>query len=429
MNNLKRPIIDPKKFILPPYITCPKCKKSNSFGVLMIGGQRYTRRCRECWFTESYKLPELNKKIIYLDQFAISDMMKAVNDKIGKKDKVDQFYFTLFEKLEYLSSAQLIVCPDSSFHRSESLLSDYSALKQMYEHFSGGGTFYDPATLHRFQIIEKYRAFLGNKKFIFDKEATGISSDYIHGWRPELMVSVDFKTTKKELKEMRESKLKIHQAIADVFNRWKTEKDKTIKDWFKEEGLAFGIVTINQFKDLLIKQSMYAIGQPTTIDEIVKLAISESNTLITSMINYIKSGTQEEKIKKVVSFLVSDEMLEIPFNKISALLWASIAHASAHGGQKTPPNQGTVNDIEMISTLLPYCDAILVDNAMFALLNNGEVKKEIFKYGTKIFSKNNKQEFFDYLDEVKKNANDDHFKKVTEIYGDNWGQPCWKMYH
>ena len=85
MNNLKRPIIDPKKFILPPYITCPKCKISNSFGVLMIGGQRYTRRCRECWFTESHKLPELNKKIIYLDQFAISDMMKAVNDKIGKR--------------------------------------------------------------------------------------------------------------------------------------------------------------------------------------------------------------------------------------------------------------------------------------------------------------------------------------------------------
>lgn len=144
--------IDPRIFISPPFIKCPKCKKSDSFGVLMITGQHYTRRCRECWFTESYGLPELRKKIIYLDQFVISHMMKAINHRLGKTEKIDPFWLKLFERLDRLVKLQLIICPDSTFHRNESLLSHYQALKRMYEHLSGGVTFYDSLTIRRLQI-------------------------------------------------------------------------------------------------------------------------------------------------------------------------------------------------------------------------------------------------------------------------------------
>lgn len=34
------------------------------------------RRCRDCWHKQDYHLPELRKKIIYLDQFVISNLMK-----------------------------------------------------------------------------------------------------------------------------------------------------------------------------------------------------------------------------------------------------------------------------------------------------------------------------------------------------------------
>jgi uncharacterized Zn finger protein len=87
--------IDPKDFISPPYITCPNCEKEDVFGVLMISGNRYTRRCRECWFDESYSLPQLSKTIIYLDQFAISEMMKALNAELGKSRKVDKFWSSI----------------------------------------------------------------------------------------------------------------------------------------------------------------------------------------------------------------------------------------------------------------------------------------------------------------------------------------------
>jgi hypothetical protein len=39
----------------------------------------YTRRCRACWFKAHVGLPPLSRKVVYIDQFAISDMMKTLN--------------------------------------------------------------------------------------------------------------------------------------------------------------------------------------------------------------------------------------------------------------------------------------------------------------------------------------------------------------
>src|SRR5258708_3053049 len=115
---------DPRIFISPPYFPCPKCNKE-SFGVLSIGRNVYTRRCKECWFSNHFHLPELHKKIIYLDQFVISEMMKAIHEKLGKTGRVDPFWLRLFEKLGRLSHLQLIICPDSHYHQQESLLYEY----------------------------------------------------------------------------------------------------------------------------------------------------------------------------------------------------------------------------------------------------------------------------------------------------------------
>ena len=76
--------IDPRIFISNPYVTCPKCRKEG-FGVLMIDGRHYTRRCRECWHTENIDLPPIRKKIIYIDQFAISGMMKVIRPQHESK--------------------------------------------------------------------------------------------------------------------------------------------------------------------------------------------------------------------------------------------------------------------------------------------------------------------------------------------------------
>lgn len=70
--------IDSRTFIRPPFTECPKCH-AQELGVLMVCEQHYVRRCRSCLTPVSIPLPTLRKRIVYLDQFAISNMMKRLN--------------------------------------------------------------------------------------------------------------------------------------------------------------------------------------------------------------------------------------------------------------------------------------------------------------------------------------------------------------
>jgi transcription elongation factor Elf1 len=69
---------DPRLLISGPFKTCPHCG-AEEFGILGVGHEMYTRRCRACWFKAHGALPPLSRKVVYIDQFAISDMMKTLN--------------------------------------------------------------------------------------------------------------------------------------------------------------------------------------------------------------------------------------------------------------------------------------------------------------------------------------------------------------
>lgn len=137
--------IGPASFVTGPYVPCPKCAKI-SFGVLYVNPSSYSRRCKSCLYPigthdrQDFQLPALQKKIIYLDQFAISDMMKSINprSKAYREKRVPSEFRELFERLDVLYKLQLIICPESSFHHYESCVSqNFVELKRMYEHLSG----------------------------------------------------------------------------------------------------------------------------------------------------------------------------------------------------------------------------------------------------------------------------------------------------
>ena len=108
-----------KEFVSPPFWTCPDCGHQGTFGVLMVCDRHYVRRCINCWFDQRLPLPEIRKRIIYLDQFVISNMMKEL-DPAHKH--AQGFYQSLFERLDRLSKLQLIVCPDSPIQDHESVV-------------------------------------------------------------------------------------------------------------------------------------------------------------------------------------------------------------------------------------------------------------------------------------------------------------------
>ncbi|MBO8129148.1 MAG: hypothetical protein H0Z39_08115 [Peptococcaceae bacterium] len=421
-------IIDPKNFIRPPYRTCPKCDQK-SFGVLSIYDQHYVRRCKKCWHSSSYLLPPLNKKVIYIDQMALSNMMKSLNPntKAYQKGTIDPIWRTLFEKLDTLCKLQLIICPDSDFHTSESLLSPfYPTLKRMYELLSHGVSFYHHEDIKRFQICEHAKNWLGNEE---DKPPNLDINSVVHGninaWQEPYIISVNWERDQDSLDKLRETREKVHTGFLDVFRQWQ-KINKSFEDTFEDECMAFGRTVLQVYCNWLGKLVKVMTGQAAVTNEIA-FPPSPVNLIHSITDVFRRAGINEDEImSKIVAYLRSPSLKNVPFLRISAMLYAALARKAA-AGQKRLPSRGMITDIELISVLLPYCDAMFIDNECYGLLREVPLCNEI-NYGTRLFSLNTIDKFFSYLDEIKSSASDEHLTKIAEVYGKNWGQPYITLY-
>src|SRR5262249_44339934 len=107
----------------------------------------------------------------------------------------------------------------------------------------------------------------------------------------------------------------------------------------------------------------------------------------------------------------------VPRLRIQALLWAGMAHLAAKGGGLTPPGRGAMTDVNVISTVLPYCDALLIDNQMRSLLEFGPVRDRL-GFDTRVFSPKTFDDLIDYLDLTESEAPEGVAELATKVYGD-----------
>lgn len=398
--------IDPKMFINPPFKTCPKCKKKE-FGVLMISNYQYTRRCRECRYDQTYKLPRLKKKIIYIDQFAISDMMKSINPKTGKLNKVDPFFKELYIKLDRLCKLQLIVCPESTIHFYESIVSGhYQALKRILKQLSNSISFYDPDTIKRFEVENNFLEWFGKKK-AKPVDIHSITQDDINAWQDRFIIDVDLRGQDLNLPDaLRKERDMISTELNNLFQEWQINKTKSFNDWFNNELESFGKAILQRYY-----RSIF------TFD------ISDNTVLMARIHEKLREKYDDEKtvLQKTNEYFFSGKIKEISYAIISAALYAALAQQASSGRTK-PLTQGMINDITVIATYAPYCDALFIDKECQHILNQGQVKAK-YDLSNKVFSRNNKEALMKYLDTIEKSATKKHIDLVKEVYGDNWVTP------
>jgi len=240
---------DPRVFIRPPHITCPNCHAEEQFGVLMIGWG-YTRRCRECWFTERYDLPEIRKAVIYLDQMAISEMMKALNPASPAYERVDPFWREAFEKLDVLKRLQVIVCPDSDTHRAESAVApDPGALRRMYELLAFGVTFRDGPSIRNSQVAEYLPHWLrGEADHEVELDVEDVTHGDVHKWEEHFFISVGGLDPEGWVDSLREQRERTAEGIAAVHERWR-ETELTFDELYRSELEAFGRTVLQVYVD------------------------------------------------------------------------------------------------------------------------------------------------------------------------------------
>lgn len=426
---MKEFMFDPKKFISPPYWDCPKCKAKASFGVLSIGGNHYYRRCKECWHGERYSLPKLNKKVIYIDQFAISNMEKAINPKVGKKQKqrIDSFWLDLFSLLDTLCKMQLIVCPDSITHQKESMLAKeyYKALKRMYEQLSHGTSFKSFATIERFQLCEAAKNWIQGNPY---KETEISIESFIHGniniWQDRFIVSVDISNFDNDIKTLSQNREDTQKSLNRLLDQWRQLNDFDFDKQWEEELSAYGRAIAQQYVEYY-KNSLEVAFRVSKDFE--KLMDTDILVLVNSLTKTFETAgfSEEDSLKKVVEFLRSPYLKNVPFIKISTLMYVALARKIVNGQKKAKAS--FFNDVRTISCLKPYCDAMFIDNECATLLDEEPLRTRI-SGGARIFSLNSKKEFLEYLEDIKLTIPKEHIEKVKEVYGERWYRPFTSMY-
>lgn len=419
--------INPRMFISKPYKKCPSCGRCE-FGVSGIYDYMYTRKCCICGYTKSFDLPELKKKIIYLDQFVISNMMKSINKAAGKIDRVDKFYFELFKKLDRLNKLQLIICPDSPIHEEESLLaSDFKSHKRMYEQLSRGLSFYHPDTIRRFQVYENFLGWFGKEMKELNINDVLLGSANIDGWESRMFISVDRNIPQDYIDSIRKSKLVTLESIKKVTKVWKNQ-GRSFDYFYKEELDAFGPSIARCYFNNLIDyyKSLFSNELQNTL--LLDSLFSETSVLMSCIQRELNGCglNDEEVIKKSIEYLYSNNIKRVTSVVISSAIYASLAEQFSNF-RLNEPTQGFLYDVGAISSYATYCDALFIDNECRSLLST---KGAISNYDLtgKLFSLSNKEDFMSYLDEIENSMSKSHYRKVKEVYGDSWPEPFIDMY-
>jgi hypothetical protein len=77
--------------------------------------------------------------------------------------------------------------------------------------------------------------------------------------------------------------------------------------------------------------------------------------------------------------------------------------------------RGIFEDVNHISTYSPYCDAFLMDRAMASLVSDPRLSIEQ-RYGVRIFSLANWDQFLDWLDRLKTGMSEEHVAGLKAAY-------------
>lgn len=411
--------IDPRDFIGGPFKACPQCGRQE-FGVLVptVGPDSYTRRCRTCWHTVDALLPEVEKKVIYIDQCALSNIMKLHSPETQGHGRVaaDPLWRELYETLDVVCHLQLVACPDSLEHEHESLTSPFNeSLKHTYEHFSCGLTFQSSEQIKLNQIAEAARCFVRKGELGFDFNPERVVHGRLNGWQGRIFASTTgfLPGTIERLRKSRENG---HAELQQLFKKWQAEK-KGFREIFEQERNAYVPVLLRQClrdQQRISEATVMAMrGEMPPLDAVLPSPATRTLHLLGHIFEVGAAPTQPAVT--IREFLESGLTNELPFNVIESSMFASLSQRAANG-QKKMPDQGTLNDISIVSTLLPYCDAMFVDDGCRALLH--DIPRDYrLAYPCSVFSKNNSWDFLAYLRSLRDSVTAERLEIIKDVYG------------
>ena len=411
-----------KEFVHAPFWSCPDCGTEGTLSVLMICDRHYVRRCIHCWFDESLPLPAVKQRIIYLDQFVISNMMNEL-DPCAKH--THGFYRVLFERLDRLSKLQLIVCPDSPIQDHESVVDTrYEKIRSVFRQLSHGVSFHDPTTLLHAQIMRAFRCWLKNEACDAEVSREFALMKNPDVWQDRYRIEVNF-TLPGLAQELKTKSNLITHRLHEICREWQNDEKFSFKETFDNELAGIGKSILEQHSRYLAHYAAVSTGQTPFDDEVCFPPAAA--TLVSRMFSELSStvSNYDKRFAAIRDFFASERFRAVPGARIAALFWATIAR-EIRAGRKSDrfPKSSMYNDIDAIAMYSPFCEAMFVDKEISHLTKQRELQEELGGR-TRFFSlrRSEKSEFLEYLENIERGVAPDHLQLVEAVYGPDWPTP------
>lgn len=403
---------------------CPCCHAPDAYGPRTVFGQFWMRRCSKCRYYKSEPLPTIQKKIIYLDQFVLSNILSAKETR----------WTEVHQRLKLLMALEVVACPYSPIHVEESLLASHTrdALKCLYRDLSGGDTFLTPHEITQNQLLDAIRRYLAPEppSLVWTKPRPWqeFAKENPHHWSDDLIVFAELPTDLGRIARLQHDKDDLHADLQVVAENWSAEANR-FNDDMQREALSFGVPLLAAYREvaggrrtikaMLPSQLLPAFHDafgPERFDPNTPPGVQPGVMLVHWLAAEVYEARPEETdpVAVVEKFFQSPEAMNVPFQYIASRLWATIAQ-QVRNKKPRPPKASDNYDVMAISTYAPYCDAMIVDNEFRGMVSQKNIDVEK-RFNVRIFSARTLPDFIGYLDNLLANIPDDHRRAVQEVH-------------
>jgi hypothetical protein len=385
---------------------CPGCGGKGRFGNVSVRGDRVLRGCMNCKYNTVVLLPKTRKKVLYLDQFFFSSAFRERDPRFTKAA----------ERIRQVSALQLLAVPFSSIHEDETHQwrgydgKNKDDLMEFIKATSRGHEFKPAYDVEQTQIVRAFHAFLPGKPEAFDLQERDAIQGYIHEWDDYFRIDVGRYIGDIEL--IRDLKRQSVEGLVDMFPSWRTstntfEQDVTLELRDAAKGYIDSYITY---------AARIATGEYSALFDSPIMSMVVQNLLDCLP----EEMPPDDGLRKIIEYFKSSHFSEIPYNWISSRAYAvlkDIVKRGAYIDQKDAIQRlsGFFQDVKHISTYAPYCDAFVMDKVMAALVADPRIALEN-RYGVKVFSLNNWDDFLVWMDALENGMTQEHRSGLAAAY-------------
>jgi len=380
---------------------CPGCGTEEAFGNVEVHSTYVLRGCKKCRYRQHIPLPPIRKAVLYLDQFFFSHAFRGGEPRFLKAA----------HRIKRATALQLLTVPYSSVHEDETHQWEQRDELFKFVKATSRGQEFEPAyDVDKTQLLKAFQAWRKGAASLYALEAGDALPRDLHDWDSYLRIEVGKYMGDIEL--IRDLKAQSAKWLVDQLDGWRKSTTS-----FEENLKAEFAVAAKMYFDAYLKY-MVRVGSGDFAALLDSPIVSQ--VVQAMLLRLPKDAPPLENLKTCAQFFASDHFRQTPYQNLSARMFATLKEMVKAGAytNKTKALQklaGVAYDVKHIATYAPYCDGFVMDQPMAQLISHPRIALQN-NYNVKVFSLNNWDELFKWLDELEAGMSEEHRAGLKAAY-------------